>query len=218
MLNSIANSVKNQTSARYNATLNNFFGSNVKIGEKDVFEILSKIENFESETEQGYTEQKAIGRKPTLVAQGEALKKFSLNIKLHASFCNPDEIIRKLEEKVKLKEPFSYYQGERYIGEYVVNKVRSNLLDQINGITIYAEITVDLLEDFDDADEEFQSQTKTTPKLENIQTVQETTYKSPVDFVKKQWTDIFARLTDKVIDDAMQKAESYVNSSIGGLY
>lgn len=218
MLNSLATSVKNQTSDRYNAALNNFFGSDVKIGEKDVFEILSKIENFESETEQGYTEQKAIGRKPTLVAQGEVLKKFSLNIKLHASFCNPDEIISKLEEKVKLREQFSYYQQERYIGEFVVNKVRSNLLDQINGKTIYAEITVDLLEVFDDADEEFQPQEKTTPKLENIQEVQETTYKSPVDFVKKQGSNIFAKLTDKVVDKAMRTAEGYINSSIGGLY
>ncbi len=218
MLNSLATSVKNQTSDRYNAALNNFFGSDVKIGEKDVFEILSKIENFESETEQGYTEQKAIGRKPTPVAQGEVLKKFSLNIKLHASFCNPDEIISKLEEKVKLREQFSYYQQERYIGEFVVNKVRSNLLDQINGKTIYAEITVDLLEVFDDADEEFQPQEKTTPKLENIQEVQETTYKSPVDFVKKQGSNIFAKLTDKVVDKAMRTAEGYINSSIGGLY
>lgn len=218
MLNSLATSVKNQTSDRYNAALNNFFGSDVKIGEKDVFEILSKIENFESETEQGYTEQKAIGRKPTLVAQGEVLKKYSLNIKLHASFCNPDEIISKLEEKVKLREQFSYYQGERYIGEFVVNKVRSNLLDQINGKTIYAEINVDLLEVFDDADEEFQSQEKTPPKLENIQEVQETTYKSPVDFVKKQGSNIFAKLTDKVVDKAMRTAEGYINSSIGGIY
>lgn len=218
MLNSLVNSVKNQTTDRYNAALNNFFGSSVKIGEKDVFEIFSKIENFEAETEQGYTQQKAIGQKATLVKQGEVLKSFSLPIKLHASYCNPDDIIERLEEKVVTGEVFPYFQGEKYIGEYVVNKVHFNLKDQINGITIYAEITVDLLEYFDDTDEEFQPQTKTTPKLENIQTVKETSYQSPVDFVKSQGTNIFAKLTDKVIDDAMQTAESFINSSIGGLY
>lgn len=218
MLNSIANSVKNQTADRYNAAVNNFFDNSIKIGEKDVFEIFSKIENFETETEQGYTQQKAIGRKATLVKQGEVLKSISLPIKLHASYCNPDDIITRLEEKVITGETFSFYQHEKYIGEYVVSKVHSNRLDQINGITIYAEITVDLLEDFEDADEEFQPQSKVTPKLENIQTVQETTYKSPVDFVKKQGSNIFAKLTDKVLDNAMRTAEGYINSSIGGLY
>ena len=219
MINSLENSIKSQTISRYNAALANYFGTGVLLGENDVMEILQKAQNLSTEIEQNYTQQKGIGSKPTIVAGGETLKSYSIPVQLHISYCNPDEIIKKLEEKLVNQEVFSWFRGEEYVGEFVINKVAHNLIDRIDNVTIYAEITVDLLEYYDDTQEQqYQQQTKKTVELESTDITPAQQYKSPVDVATEQIENIYDKLTDKVINKAMRVADGTINSRIGGLY
>ena len=219
MIENIKDSVISQTKSRYNAALANFFGTGVMLGEDDVMEILQKAQNLSTEIEKNYSEQKGIGAKPTIVAGGETLKSYSIPIQLHISYCKPDEIIKKLEEKLLNEDVFSWYRGEEYVGEFVISKVSHNLIDRIDNVTVYAEITVDLLEYYDDMqEEEYSQQTKKTIELESTEITPAQKYKSPVDIVKEQAENIFIKLTDKVINKAMRVADGTINSRIGGLY
>lgn len=221
MLNSLTSSIKNQMKSRYDAFNANFFGLTPNIGEFDVFEILNKAESLDTDFEQGYSEQKGIGQKPTIVASGETLKRYSIPITLHISYCNPDDIIEKLEEKVQSREIFSWYRGDIYMGEFVVNKVHKTIEDVMDNHTIYAKITVDLLEYYDDTkEEEFEQQTLKSVSIDKNAVLTETvsSYKSPVEVVKQEVDNIYAKLTDKVINDSMRTAESTIGSFIGGLY
>lgn len=216
--NSVISEVKSQSNTRASAALSNLLGENRRIGEVDVFEILNVVENCETETTYGYSQQKGIGRKPVLVATGEELKSFSLNIKLHFDYCNPDDILTRLKEKAKAEESFSYFQGDKYIGEFVINKIHENVLSKYEDVILYAEITVDILEYCDPDEDEYEQQDKTKKETPaDVQTVTKDKYKKPVDYVKNNKEDIFSTLSDKVINKALRNAESYINSSIGGI-
>lgn len=209
--------VKSQAQARANAALNNLLGGYIRIGENDVFEILDKVEEIETETNYGYSQQKGIGQKPIPVATGEELKKYSLNIKLHFEYCNPDSIIKRLKEKAEDNEIFSYFQENRYIGEFVIERIHERILNRYQGVILVAEITVDLLEYPIEFEENFEQQTKFTPSISNrVQTVSEKGLKTAIDVVKANSNSIFDTLTEKMINKALRNAESYVNATIGG--
>ena len=217
-VSSVGSDIKSDLNERATAALSNLMGETVRIGEADVFEILNKVENYETETEYTYSQQKSIGQRPVPVFGGLELKTYSLNIKLHYEYCNPDDILKRLKEKAEAHEVFSYFQGENYIGEYVINRISENLLSQYKGITLYAEITVDILEYPDNQDEEFTQQDKKQKAVpENTKTVSKDKFKNPVEYVKNNTGEIFSTLTDQAIDKALRNAESYVNSSIGGI-
>lgn len=213
----IFSNTQSQLNQRASAALNNLLGSSIRIGENNVYEIFDKIENCETETNYGYSQQKGIGQKPVPVFTGEELKAYSLNIKLHFDYCNPDNIIARLEEKAKQQEVFSYFQGDKYIGEYVITKIAKNILSKFENVTLYAEIVVDLLEVPQDENEEFEQQTKSEVEPPaDAQTVTQSKFQNAVTVAKNTAGSVFERLTDKVIDEALRNAESYVNSSIGG--
>lgn len=208
---------RSQLNQRASVALNNLLGGSVRIGENNIYEILDKIENCETETVYGYSQQKGIGQKPVPIYTGEELQTYSLNIKLHFDYCNPADIIARLKEKAKQQEVFSYFQDEKYIGEYVITKIGENILSKYQGVILYAEIVVDLLEVPQDEQETFEQQTKTEVEPPaDVKIVSNNKFTNPVDFVKNNSDDIFATLTDKAIDNALRNAESYINSSIGG--
>ena len=216
--NTVVDSVKSQTQQRYDTIKNNYFGYK-KVGADNVYNILSLAESFETTAETPYSEQKGIGKKATIVQGGEELRKYSLPIKLHYSYCIPDDIIIRLEEKQRLGEVFSFFFKNSYIGEFVINKVTSNVIDMIDDTTVYAEITVDLIEYYDDKNEdEYKQQTIQQVDLDNVAEDIEVKTPSFAAKVKSEATDIFQMLTDKVVKEAMRTSEGYINSSIGGLY
>lgn len=221
MLDYIANSTVSQAKQRYNAAVSNFFGKNEfggiqKIGKENVYDIFSKVTEFEKVIEHKYSEQAGIGGKASLTYSGEELKKYSLPIKLHASFCDPDDIIKRLEEKAELKEVFPFYLNGRYEGQYVVNKVQSRIIDTIYGATVYAQITVDLIEDAQ-PDEEYEQQTITTVTFDGSDIKDSAnSVKTPVEIIKNEGKNIFDKLTDKVIKEATRTADGYINSNLWG--
>lgn len=215
---SAINTYKNSTTSKVKKAYADFMGVNSFIGETNVFEILNCAEELETNTEYGYAQQKGIGQKPILVYTGEGLKQYSLPIKLHHSYCRPDYILEELKLKAKEHDAFSYFQGEKYIGEYVIINIAEKLINTYQGVTLYAEITVDILECPDMEDEEFQQQTKAEVEIPNdAQTVNGNLPKTPVEAAKDTGKDVFNKLTEKAVDTALRSANSYLSGTIGGV-
>lgn len=193
---------------------NDFMGITDFIGEENVFDIFNCVEEIETATEYGYSQQKSIGQKPVLTYTGEGLKQYTLNVLLNYKYCRPDYIIEKLKENAALELPFSYYQGDKYIGEYVITRINEKLKDTYKGVTLNAEISVDILECPVLQDEEYEQQTKTTPDISaDIKSVSETGIKTPVSVIKDTAEDVFARITDIAADKALRTAGSYLNGT-----
>ncbi len=213
-VNNFVDAKKNQLKNAYN----DFMGITEFIGETNVFDIFNCVEEIETSSEYGYTQQKGIGQKPTLVYTGEGLKKYSLNIKLNHKFCRPDYIIEQLKAQAALHTPFSYFQGDEYIGEYVITNVSEKKTDIYKSVTLNAEVTVDILECPSDEVEEFEQQTKTNPDIPaDAVSVTDTTIKTPVEVAKDVAGDVFSRLSENAVDKALRTAGSYINGGINGL-
>lgn len=183
-----------------------------KIGVDEVLDILAKTEIHETETEYGYTEQKGIGSKPTIVATGEALKRYSLPMKLHVSFCNPSQIIKDLESKAKNREVFDYFQGENYIGRYVIYKIHKSTIEQYLEQIICAEISVELLESSSDDDKTYKPQTKKRKQPSGDLKKVEIKPQTPVQKVTVKTKSISESLTKEVLNAALRRGDSYINS------
>lgn len=123
-------------------------------------QILNRSEVLDCTKEYKYNEQEGIGGKPSIIAGGENLRKFSLKIKLHASFCKPAEIIKNIEEKAEKKEVINYFQNGEYIGDFVINRFYKNIIQTIQQAIYYAEIEIDLLENPDSITEFQQNNVK----------------------------------------------------------
>lgn len=209
-------SYKSEKTSQLKKAYSDFMGEITFIGEENVFDILSCTEELETSTEYGYSQQKGIGQKPVLVYNGEGLKQYSLPVKLHHSYCRPDFILEQLKMKGSEREPFSYFQGEKYIGEYVIEKITEKIVNAYQGVTLYAEIIVDILEFADLEDEEFEQQTKTNVEItSDVKSVSNDIPKTPVELVKDTGNDVFKKLTDDAVNQALRTAKSYLDGTIG---
>ena len=108
--------------------------------------IFDRTENLNFTKEVNYTYQLGIIGKPSLIAGAENLKMYPLSIKLHHSFCNPQKIIDEIEEKISKKEIIDYFQGNVYIGKYVLQNLSVEVLEQIDGNITACVINLQLLE------------------------------------------------------------------------
>ena len=205
--------------SRVNAAMNSILGKPF-IGEENVFDILNEVESLRENSEYGYSEQKSIGQKPVLTYTGEGLKKYSFNITLHHAYCRPDYIIQELKAKAALGEAFSYYQEQKYIGEYVITNIETDTIDIYKNVTLCAKLSVEILESIQEfEDEDYAQQTKTQVEIpeEKVKEVSSVVPQTPVNVVKSTAASIFDTLTEKAIDMALRNAESYINSTIGGV-
>lgn len=222
------------------SVVKDYFESSCGSASMYITKALNALQNAESETntvEMEYTQQKGIGAKPSLLAAGETLKTYSLPIKLHFSYCNPQKIIDELEEKVKNKEAFLYFQGDKYKGCYVINKVSTQTISRTQSEIICAEVTVDLLESPLPEGEEFQQQTKSAKKPESrLQTLRKklqvpVKLKNTLDKIpdsikakglgylddKSEGLASEALKSDSLLDVALRNGRSYLNKETNGI-
>lgn len=218
-ITSTIKSIQQTNLNRINAALGDILGKPF-VGEENVFDIFNEVETYRYGSEYGYSQQKSIGQKPVLTFTGEGLRKYSLSILLHHSYCRPDYIIQELNAKAASGEPFSYYQGQKYIGEYVISNIDVNPVDMYRNVTLCAELNVEIIESIEELeDEEYEQQTKTQVEIpeDKIKSVSSSAPKSPVEVIKSNPASVFETLTESAIDKALRNAESYVNSSVGGI-
>ena len=197
-------------------TLNFFLN---RIGENDVTEIFRKSENADTETEYGYTEQKGIIGKPSIVATGEGLQRYSLPIKLHFQYCNPSKIIKDLKEIAKNNEIISYFQDDEYKGEFVITKIAESPKNHYKDKLLYTEITVDLLEYPIDPDEEYTQGTNPNKSwMDNLIEDKASTIAAPVKAASSVTNSMAVQMvTDAALDFALGQVNSYISSGTGGL-
>lgn len=108
--------------------------------------IFDRTENLNFSKEVNYTQQQGIIGKATLSAGAENLKMYPLTIKLHNSFCNPNKVIKEIEEKIANCEVIDYFQGSVYIGKYVLRNLQVEVLELIDGLISACIINLELLE------------------------------------------------------------------------
>lgn len=211
------NSIKGTLGNRVDTLFGNIFGGKVRLGEPDVTEILSRIETAAEENNYKYTVQTGITGKSSLVKGADELKTIPLEIELHHQFCRPDVIIRELKKKAKTQEPFDYYQQKTYLGQFLIQKIDTEIFNKIDGIITHAKVTVELLECPPQTPEEFEQQTKKAAM--NPKEIPETPPKitKPSDLLTATPGDIWDTLSDMAIDKALRKAGSYINGTIGGI-
>ncbi|MGN0192986.1 MAG: phage tail protein [Candidatus Gastranaerophilaceae bacterium] len=130
----------------------------------DLEKIFDRTEAIETTREYKVNEHETIGRKPHISAGGEVLARYSLPIKLHAAFCNPEEVIEEIEKKAETRANFNYFQHGTYIGDFVIEKIQKKIVKKINKKVFYAEITVDMVED-PDSITEFKDQPENAEKI-----------------------------------------------------
>lgn len=209
--------VSNSAETRVDALWDNVLDSKVRLGEPDVTQILSLIETAQSETEYKYSVQTSIAGKSALTRGADDVRRLNLPINLHHKFCRPDVIIRELKLKAASNEPFSYYQQKTYLGEFVIARIKEDIINKIDGITTFAQIEVELLECPPQTPDDFEQQSKKAAI--NPKEVPETPPKitKPKDLLTASKEDIWDTLSDAVLDKGLRKAESYINGTIGGI-
>lgn len=181
-------------------------------------QILARTENLEYSKEYTYNEQSGIGGKPTIVAGGENLKRFSLTVKLHNSFCNPKKIIEEIGQKAKNREIINYFVLDDYVGDYVIEKFNVNLTQIYRDMIIYAEIGIDLVEN-PDSITKFEEQTKIVPVVsdvvdDNVQIVS-TGNKTIAEKLKtgsKKLTSFLKNQAEKIKDNVFQNVITSVQT------
>lgn len=189
-----------------------------KYGEDDVLEILEKKHQHLTENQYTYTEQKGITGKPDIIAGAESVKRYNFPVILHFSFCNPDKIIKGLEEKAKNKETFDYFDGENFLGRFVIENISTNKLSTYQGRTLSAELSVSLLEAPEDEEKEYSQQDKQNKKPQgNIKEVKPKIVQPPVKTDVMPNTGIFEKLTDSALNKALRQGESYLNMKTNGI-
>ena len=112
-------------------------------------QILNKTEAVELTQEYKVNEHEGIGGKPHISAGGEVLRRYSLPIKLHASFCNPQEIIDEIEVLASERTTINYFLLGKYIGDFVIERFQQKIIQTIGNAVFYAEITIDIVENPD---------------------------------------------------------------------
>ena len=148
-------------------------------------QVLNRTEKIEHSKSYNYIEQEAINGKSSIISGNETLKKYPLDIKLHHSFCNPQKVLDEIEEKAENREIINWFQHGKYIGDYVIDNYNVNSVQKINGVIIYAEISIELLEN-PDSITEFEQNSKIIPEDIDMQIVSEnsTKMKNFLDTVK----------------------------------
>lgn len=170
--------------------------------------IFDRTESLDFFKEVNYTHQQGIIGKASLAAGAENLKTYPLTVKLHHSFCNPQEVIDEIESRIAGKEILDYFQGSVYIGKYVLQHLNVEVLEQIDGHITACIINLELLES-GEKEESFVQQVADTT-AEGLESANNTisgraktflaSSNPVVNFVKKQAENIKNQMFDATLD------------------
>lgn len=122
----------------------------------ELIKILNKVQILSTNKEYNYNKMECINSKPALQAGNENLIEYRTLLQLHCMNCKPENIIKKIENYAENREPFDWIYNGKYMGEFVIDSIEKNIEKQIKDVIIYAELTVNLLEN--QTDKEFKEQ------------------------------------------------------------
>ena len=91
------------------------------------FELNPSLTSLTETTSYNYAQHERINNKPLLQFLGQNLQQFNISLKLHSSFCNPEEEIRKLKDSANQATPLRYIKGNgEYVGVFVISSIESS--------------------------------------------------------------------------------------------
>jgi len=148
-------------------------------------QILNRTEALDFTKTYKYAQQQGLSGKPALFATNESLKSYPLKIKLHQSFCNPQKVIKEIEQRAKNRQVINWFQHGKYVGDFFIERYSVKINQKVNDVITYAEIQLTLLEN-PDKYLTFEQQSKIVSKInsqkykENSTVVKEISKKSSV--------------------------------------
>ena len=89
------------------------------------FELNPSLTSLTETTSYNYAQHERINNKPLLQFLGQNLQQFNISLKLHSSFCNPEEEIRKLKNSTNQATTLKYIKGNgEYVGVFTINEIQ----------------------------------------------------------------------------------------------
>ncbi len=114
---------------------------------KIAFKTTQTPETIEINQKAKYAKVALYGQKEKLHFTGFEPNQVKLTLTLNASFCKPDEEIKKLEELKNKKEVHPLMIGDVNLGNYVIQEIKTDITKTLpNGKILIANVELTLLE------------------------------------------------------------------------
>ncbi|MCD7780406.1 MAG: phage tail protein [Candidatus Gastranaerophilales bacterium] len=111
-----------------------------------ITKILNRVQVLSTIKEYNFNKLNCINSKPLLQAGNENLIEYKCFLPLHCNFCNPQNVIERLEDYAQTREPIDWVWNSEYMGMFVIDSIEKSVQNQIKGNIIYAELNFNLLE------------------------------------------------------------------------
>ena len=90
------------------------------------FEVITYFSGLNESNTFNYAQHERINNKPILQYLGQDLQEQDIKLNFHASFCVPEDELKKLKNVAKKGEPLKFIKGNgEYVGVFVITEIVS---------------------------------------------------------------------------------------------
>ena len=90
------------------------------------FELITYFNGMNESQSYNYAQHERINQKPVLQFLGFNLQEQDIKLNFHASFCTPEDEIKKLKDVANLGTPLKFIKGNGdYVGVFVITEITS---------------------------------------------------------------------------------------------
>ena len=112
------------------------------------FELITYFSGLNESNTFNYAQHERINNKPILQYLGQDLQEQNIKLNFHASFCVPEDELKKLKNVAKKGEPLKFIKGNgEYVGVFVITEIVSATEQTSDeGDVIYIQVDLKLRE------------------------------------------------------------------------
>lgn len=112
------------------------------------FELITYFSGLNESNTFNYAQHERINNKPILQYLGQDLQEQDIKLNFHASFCVPEDELKKLKNVAKKGEPLKFIKGNgEYVGVFVITEIVSATEQTSDeGDIIYIQVDLNLRE------------------------------------------------------------------------
>ena len=108
------------------------------------FELITYFNGMNESQSYNYSQHERINQKPMLQFLGLNLQEQDIKLNFHASFCTPEDEIKKLKDVANLGTPLKFIKGNGdYVGVFVITEITS-VIEQATNEGDLISVQVDL--------------------------------------------------------------------------
>lgn len=90
------------------------------------FDLITYFSGLNESNTYNYAQHERINNKPVLQYLGQGLQEQDIKLNFHASFCVPEDELKKLKNVAKKGEPLKFIKGNgEYVGVFVITEIIS---------------------------------------------------------------------------------------------